>query len=178
MFLDQDAILRILVSQRSQLTAYIWSIVRDVHITDDVFQELCLRAIKKCDEIQDESHLLAWLRTVSKNLAIDFLRKKNNQAIVFDQSVLELLESQWEEDSQVNQNETLDALRECLTALTPNAKEIIKLRYRDGLRSSEVAKKLGRKVEAIYKALTRTHRALILCIQGKMQSEETRGSDA
>jgi len=44
MTMDQDQLVRLLLRERARLTAYIWSIVHEPHLTEDVFQEVCLEA--------------------------------------------------------------------------------------------------------------------------------------
>lgn len=177
MAIDEDALVRILVRERGKLTAYIWSIVRDLHATEDVFQEVCLRAVKHRESIESESHLMGWLRRVSRNLSIDLMRRTGRDATTLDESVLELLERQWAETDGSPMQSAVAAVRECFSLLTPNAQRIVKLRYVDGMRSSEVARHLGRKVGAVYKAIVRIHQAMVNCVRSEMQSYEARASD-
>jgi DNA-directed RNA polymerase specialized sigma24 family protein len=47
MALDSPAIVRLLMAERSRLFSYTWAIVGDVHLAEDVFQEVSLLAIEK-----------------------------------------------------------------------------------------------------------------------------------
>ncbi len=59
MALEQATVVRILMAERSKLLAYIWSIVRDEHAVEDVFQEVSILAVEKCGQITDENCALA-----------------------------------------------------------------------------------------------------------------------
>ena len=178
MALDQTTLVRVLLRERTKLTAFIWAIVRDVHATDDVFQDVCLRAIDKRDQIRDESHLLAWSRRVARHCAIDLLRKRTRTPLMLDDAVLDLLENDWCEQDAQPSHDTLEALRGCIARLTPNAQTVLRLRYIDGMRGLDVAAKLGRNTDAVYKALTRIHRQLIECISSRLRRETEERADA
>ena len=51
--LDQEGVARLLLKQRMELTAYIQSIVRDIHMAEDVFQDVCVKAIKHHETFKD-----------------------------------------------------------------------------------------------------------------------------
>ena len=54
MGLDSPTIVRLLMAERSRLFAYTWVIVGDVHLAEDVFQEVSLLAVEKGSEVTDE----------------------------------------------------------------------------------------------------------------------------
>ncbi|QNN23973.1 sigma-70 family RNA polymerase sigma factor [Planctomycetales bacterium ZRK34] len=163
--MEQEPLVRILLKERAKLTAYIWSIVRDVHVTDDVYQDLCVKAIAKREQIRDRSHLLAWCRRVARDEAVTVLRRSGRQPMVFDTTVLDLLETEWQSEDAHQTNETVEALRLCIEQLTPNNQRILRLRYMQNLPGAQVAAELDRKLDTVYKALTRIHKSLLECIE-------------
>lgn len=56
--------------------------------------------------------------------------------------------------------------------LTPNARELIDLRYARDIKGRALAEKLGRKPNAVFVALSRIHRTLSDCIQARLSREE------
>ncbi len=172
--LDQESVARLLLQQRMELTAYIQSIVRNIHMAEDVFQDVCVRAIKHHETFVDRTHLSKWARRVARNRSIDALRRKENQAVVLNEEVLELLESDWPEMETEESTESVVALRRCMDKMTPYSREILRLRYMEGLAGTEVADTLNRKVDTIYKALTRIHIGLRDCVKRQL-SRDTGG---
>ena len=69
-----------------------------------------------------------------------------------------------------------DALRKCLDGLTDKARATIRMRYFEGLRGKQVAEKLGRKPETVYKALQRIYVTLADCIEKKLATLDAGGS--
>ncbi len=169
--LDQEAVARLLLQQRMELTAYIHSIVRNSHMADDVFQDVCVKAIRHHERFTDSVHLAKWARRVARNASIDSLRRKENQTLLLDEQVLELLEQEWPEEEQSVSMESITALRSCMAKMTPYSREILRLRYMEGLPGTEVAETLNRKVDTIYKALTRIHIGLRDCVKRQLNPQ-------
>ncbi len=167
--LGQEEVTRLILQQRIELTAFISSILRDSHAAEDVFQDVCIKALKHEEPFKDEAHVRRWARRVARNRAIDLIRRKDKQAILLDEDILELIEQEWPEEEQADSEDKVAALKACLDKLTPYSKEIINLRYIEGLGGIEVAEVLNRKVDTIYKALARLHVGLRECILKRLK---------
>ncbi|WP_289137371.1 RNA polymerase sigma factor [uncultured Brevibacillus sp.] len=50
-------------------------IVQDYSVVQDVIQEAFLKSLKKRPVNQDSKHCKAWLKTVARNLSLNYLRK-------------------------------------------------------------------------------------------------------
>ncbi len=55
--LDRKTVIRVLMTERDRLYAYIWSLIGDVHLAEDVLQEVSLLAADKADEVSNEQAL-------------------------------------------------------------------------------------------------------------------------
>lgn len=175
MALNKDTAIRLLMRDSDKLRAYAWMILRDDHLVDDALQDLGLIAIRKCGEITDESHFGAWCRIATRNISRDLVRARKRSPVSLSDSVLDSLDQQWEELDATPSADVISALRHCIGQLSDYGRQLIELRYREGLRSAEMAKRMGRNVNTVYVALTRTHRMLAKCIQrqlGKGDADE------
>ncbi len=171
MAVEQDTILRVLLADRAKLLGYIWSIVRDNHVAEDVFQEVSILAIHKRESIADVKHLPGWFRRAARFKALKALRRSGKQPVMLDGAVLDLLDRQWDQQDDTGTSEVSEALKACVNQLTPNAQQIVSLRYGEGLNSGKVAEVLNRKVETVYKALSRIHNTLGDCVRKRLADE-------
>lgn len=171
--LEQAAVVRVLLAERSKLLAYIWSIVRDEHTVEDVFQEVSILAVEKCGQIVDESALWPWLRQTAKFRALHALRARGNQ-LPLSEALLDQLDLAWHQYDDLSSSMLVDSLLHCVAKLSRYARRIVALRYVDGLSGIEVASRLKREVHTIYVALTRIHNSLRRCVQARMQAEQVR----
>ncbi len=173
--LAESEIVRTILRERVEILSYINSFLTDPHLAEDCFQDVCAAAVSKRDFFEDATHVIRWALKVARNKAIDLARLRSRQPVVLDEDVLELLEGQWSEGmarGTMDSTVRVQALQACLEGLTEYGRRIVDLRYVDGLKSSRIADLLGRKVESIYRALTRTHVALRECMHRRLAVEE------
>jgi RNA polymerase sigma-70 factor, ECF subfamily len=161
----------LLMGERDRLFSYIWTIVGDVHVAEDVFQEVSLFVIEKQPEASDDVQFRVWLRRTARFKAIEALRRITKRPISLDETILEKLEEHWGKCDAVPEADTVETLQECIRLLTPNGRKIIAMRYVEGLRSSEIAKRLGRQVDTVYQSIARAHRSLMECVRTKMAAK-------
>ena len=111
---------------------------------DDIVQEACLRAIKARDRGVLNSPK-AFLFKVSRNLAIDFLRKKSKFptlpiAHLEESNVIKLSDSIPE---MVSRNQELEILKKAIKSLPERCREIFTMRKIYGIPQKEIAATLG-----------------------------------
>ena len=63
------------------------------------------------------------------------------------------------------------ALARCLEALKQRDRDLLQRRYSDDSSPQQIAVQVGRSIDAVYKALSRIHDSLMLCIQRKLVKE-------
>lgn len=169
--MDHDTVAHLLIRERGRLYAYIWSFVHHPEMAEDVFQDVCLLAIRECQTLESEAHVLSWFRRVARQRAIDCLRRNQRAPLVLDAAVLDVLEGHWVREDSTPMSELITALKSCVDGLTSRARQIIKLRYVDGLSVGKVAEALGSQADAMYKSLWRIHRKLGECVEQRMPQD-------
>ena len=171
MALSPEKVVQLLMREHLRLRAYLWLIVRDDHLVDDVLQEVGLIAVRKCDSIVDVDHFPAWARLTSRNVAFDMLRQEKRKPTAIGDRLMEVVDDHWDEVESLTGSASINALRNCLEELTPYNRQLIELRYGEGLKSSQVAERLNRPVGTVYVALTRVHKSLGDCVRGRLDRE-------
>ena len=167
--MDQKQVIRYMLENREKLLAYVWPIVRDAHVSEDVYQNVAILAMEKCEQIEDEKHLQLWLRKASRYKSLEALRQKDRMPPVLSSQTLDILEPYWDAYDAFETTDLADSLKQCIDRLTTYARQLIKLRYGEGLSCNEVADSVNRNVHAVYKSLSRTHDQLRLCMESKGQ---------
>lgn len=169
--LPPDQITATLLRERLALTAYIATVTRDFHLAEDIFQDVCVKAVGKGGDFDSPEHLMNWARVSGRHRAIDVLRTRDGKVIGLSEEMLAALEPVWPEGEAAQGSASIEALRKCLERLTPNNKEIVRLRYFEGRAGQQVAEAMGRKLETVYQALARIHRTLGDCVRQRLASE-------
>ncbi len=169
--LSPEDITGTLLRERLALTAYISTVTRDFHLAEDIFQEVCVKAVGKGGEFETPQHVMNWARVAGRHKAIDVLRTRDGKIVGLSEEMLAALEPVWPEGEAAQGSPALDALRKCMERLTPNNQEIVRLRYFEGRAGAEVAAAMGRKLETVYQALARIHRTLADCVRQRLANE-------
>jgi RNA polymerase sigma-70 factor, ECF subfamily len=173
MSLDEATIIQTLMAERARLLAYIWSIVHDAHLVEDVFQEVSLLAVGKRMELRDKQTLAVWLRRSARLISIAAMRRKGRLPLLFREEVLDKLDASWTNGNVTTTEETFDLLHRCMAELSSRSREFITLRYVNRFSGTELAEKLGMTVASVYASLARIHRNLRECIQRHRKLEGT-----
>jgi RNA polymerase sigma-70 factor (ECF subfamily) len=169
MGLDANTVAEALHRERVRITAAAVTVLRDVHASDDVFQQLVLTALEAPDRFHDPDHAVAWAVRVAHYRAIDQARHADLKTISPD--ALEALEEHWAALPADGPADRVEALRGCVGRLPDHARELIRLRYEVGLSCGALATRLGRSVEAVYQTLSRLHRRLRACVEEQTARE-------
>lgn len=167
---QQEKVVELLLSRRIVLQAYIFSIVRDPHLSEDVFQEVAVEASCSASKIVDEQHFEGWIRRTARYKSLNALRRVQSDRHVFSSDTLDILDSGWEKRFQeTDQVDRLGALRQCLEQLSPKYRRLIDLRYVGGCSGASIAGHLGRPVESVYVSISRVHKILAACISRRIR---------
>jgi RNA polymerase sigma-70 factor (ECF subfamily) len=169
--LSAEDIAAVLLAERLPLTAFLAGVTRDYHLAEDLFQEVCVKAVGRTAEFESPAHVVNWARLAGRNRAIDVLRARDGRYVGLSEELLGVLAAEWPAAAEADAAHA--ALARCLERLTPNNREILRLRYFERRRGTEVAAALGRKLETVYQALARIHKQLGDCVRreiGKMEA--------
>ena len=120
----------------SPLIGYAFTLLNDIDSARDVVQDTFLRLCRQ-DPAKVQVQLKSWLFTVCRNRALDVLRKERRTE--------PLKEIQWQKvagpglqpDERLDLQERLAQLRSLLNNLTQNQREVIILKFQQGLSYQE-----------------------------------------
>lgn len=130
---------------------------------EDVTQEVFIAAMKSLDSFRFEAKFSTWLRTLVNRQVADYYRARKPQEP--DLSI-ELVGEESERNAKLSVDGELDGrddviiLRQALKQLPENYREVIVLRFVEGLRFEEIARLQGQSLEAT-KSLFRRAIALL-----------------
>ena len=153
---DEAAFAKLMGAFEARTLGYLRGIVGDD--ADDVQQEVWLAVFRQLNELADPGAFRTWLFRTTRHRAIDYLRKRKRERELIDEVTIENLPSTTgiaeEADSMVAIDEA--ALAAALLAMPPPQREVVMLRYRDGLTYQEIAQVINRPIGTVR---TRLHHA-------------------
>ena len=151
---------------QSRLYAYILTLIGDREQARDVLQECNLVMWSKADQFEQGSNFIAWAFQIARFQVMAARQKTARDKLVFDDEILEGMADIFDDDEQFDERQA--ALGECIEQIAPNHRNLLKIRYTDGLPVKEIAMRLDKTANAVAKVLHRTRVALMDCIEKKL----------
>ena len=149
------------------LRYFVISMLPDPDEAKDVVQETFITITAKANDFKKGSNFKAWAYTIARFKVMEVFKRQKKAASRLSDDVLELLASEAEE-IEIESPRT-EALANCLQKLSPKTNTMIELRYKEGLKPSAIAEKVGWTAEAVYVALSRTRSSLKSCIEKQIR---------
>ncbi len=134
------------------MVAIAHSILGDRHLAEDAAQQAFAKAAVKLPQLKKESRFAGWLAVICRNIAKDMARRTENLHTTDDFSMIEAKSG--DDDS------TAETVREAISKLSASARELIFLRYYDGMSYEQISAVLGISEQAINGRLRRAKRKM------------------
>lgn len=73
---DEDAFTALVKKYEKQIHAFVWRMVKDYHIAEEITQDTFLRAYEKLGTLRDPNHFSGWLYMIATRRSLTWLGKK------------------------------------------------------------------------------------------------------
>ena len=162
---DHNAISKLIERHKKRVTDYIYMMVKDREIADDIFQETFIKVVRFVDEgrYTDNGKFLSWVLRIAHNQVIDHFRQTRQQNKITESDagydILGTLRfsNDTVEDKMVTAQIHED-LRKMIEHLPEEQKQVVLMRYFDNLSFKDIAEQTE---VSINTALGRMRYALI-----------------
>jgi len=133
------------------MSATAFAILNDHQLAEDAAQEAFARAMVNLHKLKDDGRFAPWLRAICQNAARDMLRRKRTELNGDD---LEIAADKPRDESDG------EAVSRAVSKLPSNLKELVVMRYYDGLSYEQISDVLGISQASINGRLTRAKRKM------------------
>jgi RNA polymerase sigma-70 factor (ECF subfamily) len=128
------------------MVAIAHSVLGDRHLAEDAAQQAFANAVRKLPQLRAKKRFAGWLAAICRNAANDMAHDKPPEYSSRDLSQIA---------AESPDSEAAEAVRKAIAALSPSAKEVIFLRYYDGMSYEKISAVLGISQQAINGRLRR-----------------------
>lgn len=147
---DNSAFDTLLKRHQTRVFSYIYHIVKNKDLADDIFQETFVKAITTIRQgrYTDSGKFSAWISRIAHNLIIDhFRQEKSENTVSSDDGQTDVLNRRDlcdgnVEDSMVTSQIHSD-IRRIIQALPPSQRQVLVMRYYRNMSFKEIADKTG-----------------------------------
>lgn len=140
----------LLLRHKNRVYAYIYNMVRDHDMSDDIFQETFIKVITciRTESYTANGKFCRWVTRIAHNLCMDTLRyNQKNNTVSADNTEFNLLNSISLCDKNVEDNlieeQTFNEIERLVNMLPTNQQEIIKMRFYNDCSFKDIAEKTG-----------------------------------
>ena len=162
---DREAVSQLLERHARRVRDYVRMLVKDNDVADDLTQEVLIKVVKVLDEgrYTDKGRFQPWLLRIAHNRVLDYFRAQKQAKTVSESSAgFDILGSKnfaepSIEDRLISEQQA-EEVRQLIELLPAEQREVVKMRYYEGLSFKEIAEHTG---VSINTALGRMRYALI-----------------
>jgi len=157
---DRQAFAELVTQHQSMVFSIACRFLRDGTLAEDIGQEVFLELYKNLDRIDNESHMVHWLRQVTSRKCIDHVRRARLRPKFGLEDAPEPVADERPEDPLASR-----MLERMVAALPARMRMVVVLRYQEDMEPAEISEMLGMPVASVKSML---HRGLEL-LRSKVQ---------
>lgn len=140
----------LLLRHQKNVYNYIYFIIRNREMAEDVFQETFIKAITtiKQGRYVENGKFRAWIMRIAHNLVIDYFRQERNENTVSnDETEIDLLNNanlcEGTIEDQLVYGQILQDVKKLIQYLPESQREVLEMRYYQGLSFKEISEQTG-----------------------------------
>lgn len=133
------------------MVAIAHSILGDRHLAEDAAQQAFAKAVRKMTQLKNKTKFAAWIAAICRNVALNVAHSREALQTADDLSMIA---------AESHENDVTDTVKEALKKLSASAKEVIFLRYYDGMTYEQISAVLGISEQAINGRLRRAKKKM------------------
>ncbi|MBL62220.1 MAG: RNA polymerase subunit sigma-70 [Opitutae bacterium] len=161
---------QLLTKSQRRIYAFILTLIPNRAEAEDILQETNLILCRKASEYDPDRHFLAWAFKIARFQTMAHMKTRSRSPLVFQEDLMEKLSDDAENLDGFGSLQR--ALAQCMEKLTKRNRELIRIRYEQGMSLEESAKELGKPKGTVSMALYRIRIALWRCVERTMKEME------
>jgi len=136
---------------------YVCKKIDDGDTAEELTNTILLSAWNSLPYYEGKASQKNWIMGIAKHKIIDFYRKKKIKTVLFSAipSLEDIADKSIGPEGESLKNELKREIKEVLDELSEGYSKILRLKYVDGLRNTEIAKKLSKSYKAVEGKLAR-----------------------
>ena len=149
---------------------FVSSFLRDRAEAADVLQEIALVIVEKFEQWDPERPFVGWALGIARRVVLAHLREKyRDRRVEFSDAIDQVALSFERLEPQAELMK--DSLADCLGQVRGQSRQVLSLRYTEGLELKQIADQLGMTASNVGVMLHRVRAALRKCVDQKLKAE-------
>ena len=172
----RDRVMKAALHCRTELIAYSRSLLGNYAAADDILQEAMLVVVKKYDQFQEGTSMLAWCRSIVRIEVLRAKQRQRRERTLADRVLDDAIDAAFDEFQTARRHDEAESWREaarrCLERVPDRGQGVLRARFADELSYQQIAERLGMTIEAVRKALFRLKRQVRSCVKNSLRAAQ------
>ncbi len=143
-----------------RIYGYALRLLKSIILTEETVQFTFLKLWTLGEELERINNIESFLITISRNRALDFLRRQKLEVRIHRETRVNWSESHNETEEEILLNDTRRLLDEAIESLSPQQKRVYQLCHQQGLKYEEAARELNLSPTTVQSYMKHALRAL------------------
>ena len=168
----RDRVLKEALGCRVELVAYARAVLGNYTSAEDVVQEAMLVVVKKFDQFQEGTSMLAWCRAIVRLEVMRMKQQWQRDRTLAERLLDDAVDAAFEEFQTAQRRDDAESWRQvlerCLERVPERGRNVLKARFADELSYQQIGERVGMTLEAVRKALFRLKRQVRSCVETRL----------
>ena len=165
----RDWVLKAALECRTELVAYARSLLGDYAAADDAVQEAMIVVVKKHEQFEEGTSMLAWCRSIVRIEVLRAKQRHQRERTLAERLLDDAIDAAFDEFQAARRHDEAEcwreALRRCLERVPERGLGVLKGRFADELSYQQIGEQFGMTIEAVRKALFRLRKQVRSCVE-------------
>ena len=161
---------------RAELTAYARSLLGNYTAAEDAVQEAMLVVVKKFDQFQEGTSILAWCRSIVRLEVLRVKQQRQRERTLAERLLDDAIDAAFDEFQTAERRDDAEswrrALERCLERVPKRGRSVLKARFVDELSYQQIGERVGMTLEAVRKALFRIKKQVRSCVETSLRGAQ------
>ena len=169
----RDQILKEALLYRVELVAYARSLLGNYAAAEDAVQEAMLVVVKKLDQFEEGTSLLAWCRAIVRLEVLRTKQQRQRERNLAERLLDDAVDAAFEQFQAAFKNDAEETWREalegCLSRVPERGRRVLYARFVEDMGYIQISERLDMTLEAVRKALFRLKKQVRSCVETSLK---------
>ena len=170
---QRDRLLKQAFEYRLELVAYARSLLGSYPAAEDAVQEAMLVVVKKLEQFEEGTSMLAWCRAIVRLEVLRARQKQQREQSLARRLLDDAVDAAFDEFQTAQQSDDADTWREalerCLQRVPDRGRRVLNARFVDELGYQQIGERVSMSLEAVRKALFRLKKQVRSCVETSLR---------
>ena len=159
-----------------ELIAYARSLLGNYAAAEDAVQEAMLVVVKKFDQFQEGTSMLAWCRSIVRIEVLRAKQRKQRERSLAGRLLDDAIDAAFDEFQTTRRREDAESWREalerCFERVPERGQGVLRARFVDEQSYQQISERVGMTIEAVRKALFRLKKQVRSCVETSLRAAQ------